>query len=310
MRSQINAAINCEIKWLKEVARPYPPHSPFYRNIPENSPATHIDLLQRCLQILPFLPDLPEYSKFCLWHPDLNASNILIDNSGPLTPRYYLDWQLSTVDTLLDISSPPFLNYKGGKYILAVPGPEDPPPPLPAGFDQLPEAEQLVAKKERQLAMRSAYYHHATRHLNPALHAARVSPWQAWYRTLLEYPQHTWEDGVAPLKQVLIEICDAWDEIAPGTTCPISFDPVEVLNNESRLWGWKAELAAENLRSEIGLGPDGWVEENKLEEAKRRNREVLEQSVAVLHHEDDKAYLRRRWPFQDGARSWSAESCR
>lgn len=309
MRSHVSAAIKCEIEWLRSIALPYPRHSPLYRSERENSPATHIDLLQRCLQIIPFLPDPPEYSKFCVWNPDLNASNILVDNTGPLTPRCYLDWQLATVDTLLDISEPSFLDYAGGKYIQIGDDPAR-PPRLPAGFDQLPEAEKVIAKKEQRLAMPSTYYHHATKHWNPALDAARSSPWQAWYHTFLEYPQYTWEDGVAPLKQALIDMCKVWDDIAPGTTCPISFDPVEVRMNGLDFVGWVREQSVQFLRKKIGLGADGWVEENKLEDARRRNREALEQTVAELDHEEDKAYIRRRWPFQDGALSSTAESYR
>ena len=309
LRSQVSAAIRCEIEWLKQAARPYPRHSPLYRSEWENSPATHIDLLQRCLQVIPFLPDPPEYSRFCVWHPDLHSANILVDKTSPLIPRCYLDWQLATVDPLLDISEPSFLEYDGGKYI---PADYDDarPPPLPAGFDQLPEVEKQIAKKEQRLAQRSHYYHYATERWNPALHAAQSSPWQGWYHVLLEYPQRTWEEGVAPLKQALIDMCRAWDEIAPGTVCPISFDPAEIRANERNFVGWVREEAVKLLRSKIGLGPDGWVKEAELKDARRRTSEALEETVAEVDHEEDKAYIRRRWPFQDGARSHTAEPCR
>ncbi|KAH9832487.1 kinase-like domain-containing protein, partial [Rhodofomes roseus] len=154
LRSQISATIQCEIEWLRRCAKPYPRHSPLYRSERENSPATHIDVLQRCLQVLPFLPDLPEFSTFCVWHPDLHASNIIVDETGPLTPRFFIDWQTATVETLVDIPMPPFLSFDRGKYIKAVYGPAM-PPSLPDGFSQLPEHEQQVALTEQRLAARS-----------------------------------------------------------------------------------------------------------------------------------------------------------
>lgn len=174
LRSEISAALQCKIEWLKRFARPYPRNSPLYRNERDNSPETHINVLQRCLQVIPFLPDPPEYSTFCVWHPDLQASNIMIDETGPLTPRYYLDWQLATIDALLEVSVPPFLEYGGNKYVEAEYGSSS-MPDLPAEFDQLPEAEQLVAKKERRLTTRSNYYNFVTERWNPALHAADFS---------------------------------------------------------------------------------------------------------------------------------------
>lgn len=237
-----------------------------------------------------------------MWHPDLNPSNIIVDETGPLIPRCYLDWQTATVNALLDISVPSFLRYGGGKYVEAGLGSSS-MPELPAEFKQLPETEQTIAKKEQRLAARSNYYHFVTEQWNPALHAAQLSRWQEWFHILLEYPQHTF-------KQALIDMCKAWDDVAPGTTCPISFDSAEVRINEVDFLGWAREQAVQLLREKIGLGPDGWVKENELKDAKRRNREALEQTVAELDHEEDKAYIGRRWPFQDGVISSTAETCR
>ncbi|KAH9930270.1 kinase-like domain-containing protein, partial [Fomitopsis serialis] len=154
IRSQISAIVRCEIEWLRRYAKPLPRHSPLYRSERENSPETHIDVLQRCLQIIPFLPDRPEFSTFCVWHPDLHPSNIMVDDGGPLTPSVFLDWQTATVETLVDIPMPPFLSFTRGKYIEAEYGPSR-PPSLPDVFNELPEHEQHIALTEQRLAARS-----------------------------------------------------------------------------------------------------------------------------------------------------------
>ena len=127
---------------------------------------------------------------------------------------------------------------------------------------------------------------------------------------LVDYPSRTWEEGLAPLKQTLIDIWQSWSEIAPETPCPITFSQAEVLANERGIVGWMREESVKLLYDEIGLGPDGLVKKDKLEDARRCNREALERTVAEVEHPDDKTYIRRRWPFQDGAFSPTAETCR
>ncbi|KAI0715953.1 hypothetical protein C8Q72DRAFT_891655 [Fomitopsis betulina] len=105
-------------------------------------------------------------------------------------------------------------------------------------------------------------------------------------------------------------MCKGSDEVAPGTTCPISFDPVEARVNDIDFKGWAHEQAVQLLQDKIGLGPDGWVKENELEGVKMPNREALEQTMAELEHEEDRAYIQRWWLFKDGARYWTAESYR
>ena len=60
-----------------------------------------------------------------------------------------------------------------------------------------------------------------------------------------------------------------------------------------------ADLGAENMKKY-------W----KLEEVDRRNKEVLERVVAGQSSAEEQARIRRRWPFQEGAWSLTAEPCR
>jgi len=293
--SQISATVQCQIEWLTRFSTPHSRESPLYRSERENAPETHIEVLRRCLQIIPLLPDQPEFSRFCVWHLDLHASNVIVDETGSLIPKCFLDWQMATVESFVDIPMPPFLPYSGGKYIQAEYGPAR-PPGLPTGFDDLPGNERSIARTEQRLAARSQYYHYVTQRWNPALHAARFFAWQWRYLMLVEYSSRTWEEGWAPLKQALIDIWQSWGEIAPDTPCPISFSQAEVLANEKSIVGWMREESVKLLCTEIGLGPDGLVKEDKLEEARCRNREALERTVAEVEHPDDKAYIRRRWP--------------
>ncbi|KZT64089.1 hypothetical protein DAEQUDRAFT_770014 [Daedalea quercina L-15889] len=309
LRSHIVAIIQCQIQWLRHYAIPHPRDSPLYVSEEENDPQVHIELLEKLVQIVPLLPYEPWASSFHLWHPDLHAANLLVAESGHLNIRALLDWQTATVDSLMGITAPDFLVYSGGKYITIDESPGY-PPELPPDYKSLPPEEKQIARREQVLAAHTKFYHYMTMQLNPVLHAARSAPHRDVLSALSHFAAHSWEEGLPFLRELLIDIVEAWDDLAPGSRCPISFDPADVSANRAKLRQWAVDQELHRFDEEIGIGPEGSVAREELEDAKRRNQDVLGRVMAEQDSVEEKARIHRRWPFQDGGWSLNVERCR
>jgi hypothetical protein len=306
------AVIDCEIQWLRSHAKPHPKDSPLFRSDRENDPQTHIRLLEKYALVASFLTPREDLCLFRLWHPDLHLSNILV--SGPDSPEItgIIDWQEACIDLLLAAGSVPhFMAYSGGKYVPepSPPGEAAPTPVLPENFDDLDDAAKRKAEDELKAAKRYWVYTLFTEKHNPTLHRNRTQTELALCTWPLYWASRTWDEGLAFFENCLIIICDSWHSIDPDKPCPISFTAEERAENERALALWMRDQEIEQLVSEIGVQPDGVVDADKLEEARRRNTEVMERFVGALP-EHERADARRRWPFQDGALSLTAEPCR
>jgi hypothetical protein len=200
--------------------------------------------------------------------------------------------------------------YLGGDYVPepSPPGEAAPTPVLPENFDDLDDAAKRKAEDELKAAKRHYDYTFYTEKINPTLHRHRTEPELALCTWPLASVSGTWDEGLAFFEHCLIMICDFWYSIDPGKPCPISFTAEERAENKRAFALWRRDLEIEGLASEIGVQPDGVLDVDKLEEARRRNTEVMERFVGALP-EHERADARRRWPFQDGA-LLTAEPCR
>lgn len=307
------AIIDCEIQWLRSHAKPHPKDSPLFRSDRENDPQTHIHLLEKYALVVDALVPRADLCTFRLWHPDLHLSNILISGPDLGNVAGVIDWQEACIDPLLVVGSvPDFMGYPGGKYVpqTSPPGKATPDPVLPEIFDELDAIEKQKAEDELKAAKRYQGYTLLTERFNPALHKQRTNEERlllcSWP---LYWASRTWDEGLAFFENCLIMICDSWDSsIDPTIPCPISFTAEDRSENERLLSIWRRDQEIEQLVSEIGVQPDGVVDNGKLEAVIQRNAIVRERFVGALP-ENEREDARRRWPFQDGALSLTTEPC-
>ena len=284
-----------------------------FRSDRENDPQTHIHLLEKYALVVSALVPRTDLCTFRLWHPDLHLSNILISGPNLANVVGVIDWQEACIDPLLAVGSvPDFMNYPGGKYVPqpSPPGIAAPDPVLPESFDELDAIEKQQAEDELKAAKRYHVYTLLTERLNLTLHEQRTNEELLLLCTWpLYWASRTWDEGLAFFENCLIMICDSWDSIDPNNPCPISFTAENRSENERLLSVWMRDQEIEQLVSEIGVQPDGVVDHEKLETAIRRNAIVRERFIGALP-ENEREDARRRWPFQDGALSLTAEPCR
>ena len=223
---------------------------------------------------------------FRLWHPDLHPSNTLISEPNLPDITAVIDWQGACIDLLLTAGSlPDFMAYSGGKYVPqpSPPGNTASTPVLPERFADLDDVEKQKAQGELKAVKRYHVYTMFTEGYNSTLHRHRT------HEELLElctwplyWASRTWDEGLGFFERCLIMICDSWDSINPDMPCPIEFTAEERSANKRSLSIWIRDQVVEKLVSEIGVQPDGVVDHDKLEEARRRNVAVMEQFVAAL----------------------------
>ena len=91
------------------------------------------------------------------------------------------------------------------------------------------------------------------------------------------------QDGPIPLKELLIQIYEKWDQIMDrrglATSCPIFFSKEEINKGRQQVTEWAdAYSEFDRLRANL-VGKDGWVSHEEYDDAMRRwdnNRATLE----------------------------------
>ena len=115
----IAALIRCEQEWLRQYAKLRPAGDQFIRSNEDNSPAAHIELLERFLSVMALAPLIPDatISPPTLWHPDLDKSNVLVSPAPPHEIFGVIGWQAATTGPrCLQTKFPKAMVYTGGRF--------------------------------------------------------------------------------------------------------------------------------------------------------------------------------------------------
>jgi Ser/Thr protein kinase RdoA (MazF antagonist) len=273
-----------EIKWAKAYAKPrINPYRSF--EAPE-TPEEYISLLERYLQLVPYLSPGP--SSTSLSHPDLHLDNIFVD---PDTKQItcIIDWQSASV-------SEPFFQHSIPRFLLPV-GSSTTSNQLEAATEGY-NATDYAARTAKLLS----HYQNLTRLKNEQRWAAIA--WQS--RFLLNKPVSllcgAWSrNDVFSFRHALIHVAAQWKESALGTvSCPIQFteEELELHNDEMELLEGLGEVLHQLQNSNlIPLG--GMVHRENYEQALYSNHAVKEKFVNMAESESQRVLFSRIWPYQD-----------
>ncbi|KAF9232906.1 hypothetical protein BU15DRAFT_90536 [Melanogaster broomeanus] len=223
-----------------------------------------------------------------MWHPDLHASNIFVNYSEvqgkivptvPLTVSSIIDWQGSWV-------GPAFLQ-------LTLPA-------LPDDVEALSESE-----KEEMEEKHKRRTHHKLFEV-VAFPLPIIDMKARGERAYLEdLAQVTWKYGLVPFRMALFHVYQHWDDIVPGSTCPVHYSEEELEDLEAHhaMWVRHQELL-EKLDSEFGLGEFGYVKGDRHQfEKVRAALEQKKLEYVEQGHGDEARRLRSLlWPYRDTLR--------
>ncbi|PYH81656.1 phosphotransferase family protein [Aspergillus uvarum CBS 121591] len=236
-----------EEAWIQRYATPRAKDNPLVTSATQNSPSSHIALLQKYRQVAPYL--LPAHNPAVvapyIWHTDLHAGNIFVRN-GKISN--IIDWQgLWAAPLILQARHPRLVDYSG-KVILKAP--ED--------FHQLDPAEKTRIRGSMGRSILLYLYEKQIAKELPLLD--KVLRWDHG-RTRCEpilFVGDTWDDDPLPLRESLIRLERCWNELGFDFPCPIHF-------TEEDLWVHAEEGAEWNnvqdfWNSVAGVvSRDGWT---------------------------------------------------
>ena len=254
-----------ELAYLKEFGQPLLPFQSMRRGgyrYEEQSPSDHFENLGRYLLIASSLvPRDPALSRFCIRHPDLQQSNIIVSRSPDSNWQVVslIDWQHASILPLfLHAFIPERLQNYDDPISLSMT-----PFSLPENLDDLDEAEQNQAKEIYHRRLVHYHYVKNTGECNELHYEALTDPVGMLRRRLFHYAGDPWEGETLALKVALIEATKNWE-----TPCPIVFDAEDIretmkLDAVQR----EADESLEACQNMIGFGPEGWVSTERYEEA-------------------------------------------
>ncbi|KIK22004.1 hypothetical protein PISMIDRAFT_11881 [Pisolithus microcarpus 441] len=294
-----------ELAYLRRFGQPLLPFQRGRREAyqyQEQQPSDHIENLDRYLRIAPSLIARdPTRDHFCIRHPDLQPSNIIVSRS-PDSDSYVIvgliDWQHASILPLsLHAGIPQWLqNYDDADWQPII------PPSLPEKLDDLDETQQRQEMELYRRRLPHYYYVEHTAKYNILHYAALADTLSLLRRRLCYHSRALWEGETLELKVALIQATEKWETLTGGNLpCLIAFDdPDDVrktmeLDAEQR----KADWILEVLRDKIGVGQEDWVPAEYYEEAVARCKKIKELGLADIEDEEERARIVAHWPFDD-----------
>ncbi|KAG6888613.1 hypothetical protein C0995_007042 [Termitomyces sp. Mi166 len=295
-----------ELAYLEQFDQPL---LPFQRERREaygykkQSPSDHIKNLERYLLIAPSLiPENPSLHHFCIRHPNLQLSNIIVSkspDSNQLQIVSLLDWQhASILPPFLTAEMPGHLqNYDDPISQLLVP----PSVLAPTNMDELNEYEQSQAMELYHRRLSHFYHVKNTEEYNKLHHDALTDPVSMFLCRLFYQAGYPWEGETHALKATLIEATEMWDRFTgESASCPVVFDPEDLRKTKEP--GAKLQAADENFegcRGIIGFDTETWVSNERYETAAALGQQLKEKLLAMIEEEQLRADVEVNWFLND-----------
>lgn len=159
-------------------------------------------------------------------------------------------------------------------------------------IETLEPYEREEGIREHQEVGLKKYYEMASRKFNPRLietpEATQIGE-EHQVPALFNINGRSWTDGPIPLRHILIQITENWEQITGNISCPcpISFSLEEITQSATATEAWaEAYNELQTLRSSL-VGRDGWVSHDEYVEEKA----VLDAHHHQLKHLQDKLKL-------------------
>lgn len=108
-----------------------------------------------------------------------------------------------------------------------------------------------------------------------------------------------WQGDNVPLQSSLIFIKQNWERFS-DLPCPITFTEEEEseclrLDDLEQV----SAVAWQEIHDGLGIGPDGWVANERYADVKRTVQELKEQSLEEAETEFDRRVIREHWLYDD-----------
>lgn len=100
-----------EMSWINQFAKGREVSDPLWESASQESPKCHLQLLEKCLRVIPqVIPAEKDLHRPTIWHSDLHAGNIFVENSKIVG---IIDWQgCMSLPLFLTCRIPKFLRFR------------------------------------------------------------------------------------------------------------------------------------------------------------------------------------------------------
>lgn len=299
------AAARKEIAYLEKFGRPLLPfrrERREYYEYKEQSPADHVKNLERYLLIIPLL--VPNNNsalhRFCLKHPDLHTSNVIVSTSAEskeLKIVGLLDWQHAAILPIFLHAIIPdrFQNYDDPVSQVLI------PPSLPANMDELDQDEQSQAMELYFNCIVHFHYVKNMEQYNRLQHEALSDTVSIFIYRLYCEAGAPWEGETHELKSSLIKVVENWDSLTgEGVPCPVAFEAEDL--RKTRDLSERLQIADENfelIRGCVGFESETWVTNEDYEKSKSMAELLKQTFLGKISDKEDRAKISANWLLDD-----------
>ncbi|PPQ64112.1 hypothetical protein CVT24_008723 [Panaeolus cyanescens] len=293
-----------EIAYLERFGQPLLPFQRWRReayNFDKQSPLDHIENIKRYVRMAPLLiPKNPSHQAFCLRHPDLHPSNVMVylsPDSDHMEITSVIDWQHATILPLFLVANIPqrFQNYDdpvSQSLIL---------PSFPPNADKMDEDELRQAVAIHDARLTHYYYAKATAELNSCHHESLWDWRSIVIRRLWHHAGRPWNAEIHDLKALLIEATEDWEAlVGPGLPCPVEFEPEDV--SKTKAFSERLQVPDEifqDVQNGLGFGSQTWISNDDYEKAKELAELLKARLLGAIAEEELRNNVQANWLLDD-----------
>ena len=286
-----------EANWISKFATPRDENDPLRQMDSQEDPGSHVDLLQRCITLAPYLQTTASAAAPVLWHHDVNTSNILISSDENPKIISILDWQNVSIGPLyLQFNDPEFVSIDFVR-------PDEHETshvyqrPLESNETEIANETVLLNQHYRQILSSHA----------PSVSYALDVPFRETLGILILDSARSWEKrkGIVFLRQGLINIWRNWKDYGLSGQAPIAFTPKELEThledgrgmdgNRDFIWG---------IVHHIGMGSTGEVRPDTFEEKNQEYKGIKQRWIEDMNQQVEQSGCTEKidwelyWPFR------------
>ncbi|TRM65527.1 kinase-like domain-containing protein [Schizophyllum amplum] len=281
------------------------------------------DLVSKYEKLIPFIA--PERTAVALWHPELHAGNIIInDKKEEPSSGGIIDWQGSVVAPYYrQFQVPPAYEVdEGTELVVHGPGVA---PKLVDGYDELSAEEQdraqrilrrawraymheiYLRRQDEKLAMDLYSHDDGANILRLTTMPSSAITAGAHYEALL-YTR--W--SLKMIWDVWIPIVGITEDGGPAAPFPFPFTEEDAQRIDEELKQYRhAESICNDILTQFGIKPEseGLVKAEKYEETKKAVEAALQAALDGAPSAEERNRIAEVWPLREGKVSLTAERC-